>query len=50
MTEEKTLKLGVTIRGENLRKFLEIKKAKGIHNNGEIVRLLINEYWLSLEA
>lgn len=49
-TEEKPLKLGVTLEGENRRKFLAIKDAKGIKNNGEVVRLLINEFYLTLET
>lgn len=50
MTEETTLHLGVLLKGRNLQRFLEIKKAKGLKNSGDVVRLLINEYWITLEV
>ena len=48
MAQEKILHIGVILKGRNTERFLEIKKAKGITNNGEVVRLLINEYWETL--
>lgn len=50
MSEKKVLTVSVILCGENLKKFLEIKEAKGIVNNAEVVRLVVNEYWLTLEG
>ena len=50
MSEKKSLTVSVILHGENLKRFLEIKKAKGIVNNAEVFRLVINEYWLTVEG
>lgn len=43
--EDEIVDIRVRLNGEIKRRFLEIKKAKGLTNNTEVVRLIINEYF-----
>ncbi len=40
--EEKTLHVKVQLKGDTLRKFLELKEKLGILNNTDVVRTLIH--------
>lgn len=42
---EKVLDIRVRLTGEVKTRFLEIKNAKGLTNNTEVLRLIINEYF-----
>ena len=43
--EKKTIRIGLTLEGEILKRFLIVKRKWGIETNADIVRLLItNEY------
>lgn len=50
MSENETLKIAVELKGDIKRKYEEIKNAKGIKQHSDLVRLLIAEYYLTLEA
>ena len=39
------LDIRVKLKGEVRTRFLQIKKAKGLTNNTEVLRLIINEYF-----
>ena len=39
------LDIRLRLNGEVKSRFLEIKKAKGLTNNTEVLRLVINEYF-----
>lgn len=43
MLMEKIVKINCILSGDSADKFLEIKKAKGIIQNTEVIRLLVNE-------
>lgn len=43
--EEDVLNLNVNLEGKIRERFLEIKKAKGLKNNSEAVRFVINEFY-----
>jgi len=46
MSEDRNvLDIRVRLTGEVKTKFLEIKNAKGLTNNTEVLRLIINEYF-----
>lgn len=39
------LDIRVKLKGDVRTRFLQIKKAKGLTNNTEVLRLIINEYF-----
>lgn len=43
--EKHVLDIRVKLSGEVRTRFLEIKNAKGLTNNTEVLRLIINEYF-----
>jgi hypothetical protein len=43
--EEEILDIRIRLRGEVKDRFREIKRVKGLTNNTEVVRLIINEYY-----
>jgi hypothetical protein len=45
MSEEKILDIRLRLNGKIKSRFLEIKTAKGLTNNTEVLRLIINEYF-----
>jgi hypothetical protein len=45
MTQEEILDIRIRLRGEVKDRFREIKRVKGLTNNTEVVRLIINEYY-----
>jgi antitoxin component of RelBE/YafQ-DinJ toxin-antitoxin module len=45
MAEEEILDIRIRLRGEVKDRFRAIKRAKGLTNNTEVVRLIINEYF-----
>lgn len=49
MTEE-IVKLNCRLKGDVARKFLEIKRAKGLSSNTETVRLMISEIRKSVKV
>lgn len=42
--ENELLDIRLRLDGEVKQRFLEIKRAKGLTNNTEVLRLVINEY------
>jgi hypothetical protein len=42
---EKVLDIRLRLNGQIKARFLEIKTAKGLTNNTEVLRLIINEYF-----
>jgi len=49
--KEKTLHVKVQLKGETLRKFLELKEKLGILNNTDVVRTLIHRcYRVEIEG
>jgi len=44
MSEEKVLDIRLRLNGQIREQFLKIKRAKGLTNNTEVLRLIINEY------
>ena len=47
---ESQLDIRLRLTGEVKRRFLEIKKDKGLTNNTEVLRLIIKEYYTKTEA
>jgi len=45
MTENQNLVIRVVLQGETKRRFNEIKERKGIQNNTDVLRYVINEYY-----
>jgi hypothetical protein len=45
MNEREVLDIRLRLNGEVKTRFLEIKRAKGLTNNTEVLRLIINEYF-----
>jgi hypothetical protein len=45
MSEEKVLDIRLRLNGQIKERFLVIKTAKGLTNNTEVLRLIINEYF-----
>lgn len=45
MTENQNLVIRVVLQGETKKRFEEIKKRKGIQNNTDVLRYVINEYY-----
>jgi hypothetical protein len=43
--EQGIVKISCILQGAAATRFLQIKEAKGIHNNTEVVRSLINDWW-----
>lgn len=43
--EREIVKISCKLDGTSAAKFLQIKDIKGIHNNTEVVRSLINDWW-----
>jgi len=46
--EEKVVKINCLLQGQVAEKFLAIKQQKGLTNNTEVVRLIINEIYTAL--
>lgn len=44
-----TLDIRLRLDGESKDRFLDIKAAKGLTNNTDVLRLLINEYFIPVE-
>ncbi|MBA7629047.1 hypothetical protein ES703_36544 [subsurface metagenome] len=42
---ETVLDIRLRLKGEVKNRFLDIKRAKGLTNNTEVLRLVINEYF-----
>ena len=42
---EQVLDIRLRLNGQVKTRFLEIKRAKGLTNNTEVLRLIINEYY-----
>jgi hypothetical protein len=45
MSDDKVLDIRLKLDGDVAQRFLEIKKAKGLKNETEVLRLIINEYY-----
>lgn len=45
MSDEKVLDIRLRLTGQIKDRFLDIKTAKGLTNNTEVLRLIINEYF-----
>ena len=45
MPSEKVLDIRLRLNGQIKDRFLKIKTAKGLTNNTEVLRLIINEYF-----
>ena len=45
MSEEKILDIRLRLVGQAKDRFLKIKTAKGLTNNTEVLRLIINDYF-----
>jgi len=45
MAEQEVLDIRLKLEGDVAQRFLEIKKAKGLKNDTEVLRLIINEYY-----
>jgi len=45
MSEEKVLDIRLRLSGQVREQFVEIKRAKGLTTNTEVLRLIINEYF-----
>lgn len=43
--KRQVLDIRLRLNGEAKTRFLEIKRAKGLTNNTEVLRLIINEYF-----
>ena len=43
--QEIVVKIGCLLQGTTATRFLQIKEVKGVHNNTEVVRSLINDWW-----
>jgi len=41
MSEEKRIRIGLTLEGEMLKRFLAIKRSWGVESNADIIRMLI---------
>lgn len=42
---EKVVRLNVNLQGDSAKKFWKIKESAGLHQNTEVVRLLVNFYY-----
>ena len=49
MSENEVLDIRLRLNGEIKQRFLKIKQAKGLTNNTEVLRLVINEYFEQLK-
>lgn len=45
MSDKKVLDIRLRLTGQIKDRFLDIKTAKGLTNNTEVLRLIINEYF-----
>jgi len=43
--EQEIVKISCILQGTSATRFLQIKEVKGVHNNTEVVRSLINDWW-----
>ena len=41
MSEEERIRLGLTLEGEMLKRFLTVKKKWGLESNADVIRMLI---------
>jgi len=49
MAEQEVLDIRLKLEGDIAQRFLAIKKAKGLKNDTEVLRLIINEYFRGLK-
>lgn len=46
--QEKRIKINCILKGAVAEKFIDIKNCKGLENNTEVIRLIINELYPSI--